>query len=145
VPLATTGSEDLTILSLPYNTEEIVLVTNPGGTVRLVNHAESYAVSLGWDEAVFPTCQLWLSNRGRAAYPWCNRFLALGVEPLAAAFDLGVAASCRPDNPLRNAGLVCTVQFSPDHLVHIAYEIAVEPTHKPGTAANWSMPAPRPL
>ncbi len=145
VPLAASGSEDLTRLPLPYETEDIVLVTNPGGAVRLSNDAENYAVSLWWDEAVFPTCQLWLSNRGRAAYPWCNRFLALGVEPLAAAFDLGVATSCRPDNPLWNAGLACTVQFSPDHPLHIEYEISVEAIDNSGLAAGASVPTPVPF
>ena len=127
VPLAMGGYEDMTTLPLPYDAEDIVLVTNPGGTARLANHAENYEVSLRWDEAVFPMCQLWLSNRGRSIYPWSNRFLALGVEPLVGAFDLGVAASCVLNNPLQNAGYACTRQFFPNKPLRSDYSIRVEP------------------
>ena len=33
-----------------------------------------------------------MSNRGRQYDPWNGRNLCLGVEPVVAAFDLGVAA-----------------------------------------------------
>ena len=31
---------------------------------------------------------LWISNKGRAAAPWNNRFSGLGVEPVNSYFDI---------------------------------------------------------
>jgi len=110
---------------LPMETEELLLVTGHGGAARLENSVENYALALAWDEADFPACMLWISNRGRQAYPWSGRFQALGIEPVAAAFDLGVAHSQNPANPLTAAGLRCTQVFSAGVPRAFSYRISV--------------------
>jgi hypothetical protein len=119
---------DASRLPLPFATEELLLVTNVRGAVDLVNTEERYRVRLTWDREVFPSCNLWLSNRGRTAYPWCRRFLAIGVEPVCAPFDLGVAHAHNSRSPLGRAGVACMAEFRPEHDFVTAYEIAVYPT-----------------
>lgn len=119
------GTEDITKLPLPYPAEEIVLVTGHSGRATLIDQQSAYAVTIAWDAEVFPACQLWLSNRGREYYPWNGRFLALGVEPVRAAFDLGTRASQRRSNPLSLAGTPCTQDMSPTQPFDTTYRIAV--------------------
>jgi hypothetical protein len=119
------GAEDITRLPVPYAAEEIVLATGHSGLATLTNCDERYAVTVVWDPKVFPACQLWLSNRGRDYYPWNSRFLAVGIEPVCAAFDFGIAPSRRRSNPLWQAGIACTADLSPTRLFETSYRIAV--------------------
>jgi hypothetical protein len=68
-------------------------------------------MTLRWDSVVFPCCALWLSNRGRTAYPWSGRFLAVGIEPVCAPFDLGILHAQTGAAPLARAGISCAHQF----------------------------------
>jgi hypothetical protein len=113
LPLADGRRLDLRRLPLAFATEELVLVTGHGGGFSLTNHEEGYTVHMGWDAEAFPGCMLWVSNRGRTAYPWNARFLAIGIEPVAAPFDLGVAVARNPGNPLRRAGIATAVALEP--------------------------------
>jgi hypothetical protein len=119
------GSEDITRLPLPYPAEEILLVSGHRGWATLRNFDEHYAVSLKWDPKLFPSCQVWLSNRGRREYPWNGRFLALGIEPLRSAFDLGAVISCDHTNPLWRAGVPCSIALEPGRPLETQYEIFV--------------------
>jgi hypothetical protein len=121
---------DASRLPLAFATEELLLVTNARGTVDLVNTEEGYGVQLAWDPEIFPSCNLWLSNRGRTAYPWNGRFLAVGVEPVCAPFDLGVAHARNSRSPLARAGIPCTREFKPDHDFVTTYKLAVYSTSK---------------
>jgi len=119
------STEDITRLPLPYAAEETVLTRGHSGRAILTNLDERYAVTLSWDPDIFPACQLWLSNRGREIYPWNGRFLALGIEPICAAFDLGTAVSQNKSNPLWRAGSPCTVSLSQAQPFETTYSIAV--------------------
>ena len=125
VRLSDGGSVDVTRLPLPFATEELLLVTGAAGTVDLVNHSTGTRVSLRWDPIVFPCCLLWLSNRGRTAYPWNGRFLAVGVEPVCAPFDLGVLYAHDGHSPLARAGIACAHPFAAGVRLDTAYSIAV--------------------
>lgn len=103
---------DLSRHPLPFATEELVLVTGHGGGATLTNVSEGYAVRLRWDVEAFPSCMLWISNKGRSAYPWNSRFQAIAIEPVIAPFDLGTAVARRADNPLRRAGVPTTRSFT---------------------------------
>lgn len=116
---------DLTRLPLAFPTEELVLVTGHGGKCSLINHEEGYMVCIGWDAAAFPSCLLWISNRGRKSYPWSSRFLAIGIEPIVAPFDLGVAVARSHDNPLRRAGISTARLFSANETWTTSYWIEV--------------------
>lgn len=118
---------DLTSYPLPRQTEEIVLVSVRDGQARLENHESGYAVTLEWDKSYFPCCNLWISNRGRGFYPWNNRFQALGIEPVAAPFDLGVEVAADGAKPLREAGVSTFHDFRAEQEWSTTYSIEVEP------------------
>jgi hypothetical protein len=111
---------------LPFRTEEIVLVSNTGGRARLDNHEEAYRVDLTWDSAVFASCNLWTPNRGRTAYPWNGRHIALGIEPVAAPFDLGAAVAVS-DTPLKRAGVATAGRFRSGEAWSTSYAMEIAP------------------
>lgn len=83
------GTIALNRLPLPFDTEEIVQIFEPGGRITLRNHADRYETWIAFDAELVPSALLWISNRGRSACPWASRFTAVGIEPLRGAFDLG--------------------------------------------------------
>jgi hypothetical protein len=127
VPLAAGGTVDASRLPLATATEELLLATHANGRARLECSSAGYAATLTWDRDVFASCMLWISNRGRTAYPWSGRHLALGIEPVTAAFDLGTAVSANQANPLAAAGVSTARQFYAGERVVTRYAIAVEP------------------
>ena len=127
VPL-TQLPEDVTWLPLPYATEELVLVVGHQGLAMLTNVDEGYSVSLSWDPDLFPSCVLWLSNRGRDYHPWNRRFLGLGIEPIRSAFELGATVSRSRSNPLWRSGIPCTYSFSPESDFETTYSVLITET-----------------
>jgi hypothetical protein len=126
IPLAGGGTLDATRLPFAFATEEVLLATNVNGRARLECGSAKYAVILKWDPAVFTSCMLWFSNRGRTAYPWNGRFLALGIEPVTSAFGLGTAVSANPLNPLEIAGVSTAKRFGAGARLITQYSMAVE-------------------
>lgn len=126
VPLTAGGTADLSRLPLPYATEELVQLTDAGGRATLTWPGEGFRAHLTWDAAHFPDLILWVSNRGRAAFPWNGRHQALGLEPVCAAFDLGTRISAGP-NPLQTATHPTARSFRAGEVFTTRHRIAVEP------------------
>jgi hypothetical protein len=124
VPLRGGGHADLSRLPLPFATEELVQLTHPGGEVALACPAEGFRVWMEWDAAHFPGLAVWVSNRGRAAYPWSGRHQAVGLEPVCAAFDLGPRVSAGA-NPLSRAGHPTARAFRAGEVFSTALRISV--------------------
>ncbi len=124
VPLRGGGHADLSRLPLPFATEELVQLTHPGGEVALSCPAEGFRVRMEWDAAHFPGLAVWVSNRGRAAYPWSGRHQAVGLEPVCAAFDLGPRVSAGA-NPLSQAGHPTARAFRAGEAFSTALRISV--------------------
>ena len=102
---------DVTRLPLARDTEELLMLCNVAdGSVTLRNRPQGYRVTLSWDARLLPNCLLWLSNRGRTFAPWNGQNLCLGIEPIAAAFDLGEDVSSH-DNPLRRKDVCTSLPF----------------------------------
>ncbi|ETX10124.1 hypothetical protein MUS1_04385 [Marinomonas ushuaiensis DSM 15871] len=97
--------ENMTTLPLESVTEELILLDLSEGRIRLQNYDEGYEVVFEWNIEQFPSCLLWYSNKGRDYYPWNKRFQAMGIEPIASAFDLGVVHSRNASSPLREVGI----------------------------------------
>lgn len=122
--LAAGGTVDLTRLPPEGRSESRVLVAGAAGRVELRNHATGIRTVLRWDAAKLPSLMLWISNRGRAHAPWNGRHLALGVEPVSAAFDLGTAAS-RAASELTRRGVPTTVALRAGEPWRIRYAVEV--------------------
>lgn len=94
IPLRAGGTADATRLPLPFGTEELLMLCGVAeGRAGVRYTREGFRAVLRWDADILPSLLLWLSNRGRRQAPWNGRNLCLGMEPVAAAFDLGTAAS----------------------------------------------------
>ncbi|MCI9866962.1 hypothetical protein RHIZ_13505 [Rhizobium skierniewicense] len=113
---------------LPFTSpsENLLLLSGASGKAALTNTAEGYVTELEWDRHVFPSLMLWISNRGRTHAPWSGRHLALGMEPVRAAFDLGEQISAA-NNPLRQAGIETSWDFTAGECLTTRYAIRCLP------------------
>ncbi len=125
VPLADGRQVDFTRLPLADPAEELLLVVGARGRSRLSCASEGYSAEVRWDPAVFASLMLWISNRGRTMYPWSGRHLALGMEPVTAAFDLGTSVSANRNNPLEKAGHATARDFAAGEILETRYSIEV--------------------
>lgn len=116
---------NLSRLPLTEPCECLLLLTETDGHFELHNLDEGYKTSLEWNADHFPSVMLWISNRGRQASPWNGQHLALGVEPVCSAFDLGTDISVGT-NPLSQAGIRTCQTFKKDQIWTTGYSISVE-------------------
>ncbi len=130
VPSTGGGTLSLRHLPLDSRNEELVQLCGVTGDFVLRYPEDSFQTRLTWNTGHFPSVLLWVSNRGRSNAPWNSRHLALGVEPVCSAFDLGPAISTAA-NPIANSGVATAMDFSPDSPFTTHYRIAVEPLGRP--------------
>lgn len=102
--------------------EEVVLLTGVTAPIRLRDRTTGAGVELDWDRALLPHVLLWVSDRGIAAPPWSGRYRGLGVEPVAAAFDLPAAVSTAA-NPLTERGLRTVVALDPAQPLTVRHSV----------------------
>lgn len=120
------GPMDLSQLPLAYATEELIQVRAVNGNRTSAPFALHYLdeeiyVGLWWDTEILPDLMLWLSNGGRADFPWLGRHFALGAEPVNSLFDLGRVARAPRDHPLADR---LGVILYPDRPWHTRYRIS---------------------
>lgn len=119
---------DIDASHLPFtgNNENLLLLTGTQGRFDLLYRSEGFRVVLQWNAEHFPSVLLWISNRGRQNAPWSERHLALGVEPICAAFDFGTDMS-NSENPLSQQGTNTTLALRAGEPWQTHYSISVEP------------------
>ena len=110
---------------LSQNTEDLLQLLDIGGHAELHNLAENYRVRLDWNAEHFPDLLLWFSNFGRRHKPWNGRHLALGVEPVCSAFDLGSQISSSP-NPINRRGNPTAHVFSAREVFETRYRVTID-------------------
>jgi len=125
VPLKDGGEIDLTQLPLKARTEEIVQLLGCSGNVSLRDKNRRVTYELAWDARLLPSVLLWFSNGGRNQFPWNSRNLCLGIEPVAAAFDLGCVASLS-NNPINGMGVATASWFTPGEPQIFTYELTAK-------------------
>lgn len=113
-------------LPFPGNSEDLILLPNMAGSISLLHPTLGYRATLRWNADDLPSCLLWLSNRGRDYAPWDSRVCAVGIEPIASAFDLGVAHSASSDTPLAHANIKTAVPIKKDELWQTEYSISLQ-------------------
>jgi hypothetical protein len=126
VPTLSGALLSLSRLPLSSNNEELVQLCGVSGDFVLRHSTEGFQLRLSWNTSHFPSVLLWVSNRGRSYAPWNSRHLALGIEPVCSAFDLGPAVSTAP-NPISDAGTPTAMDFTRNNAFTTQYRIAVEP------------------
>lgn len=113
-------------LPFPGNSEDLILLPHAAGSIGLLRPDAGYRAALRWNAKDLPGCLLWISNRGRDYAPWDGRVCAIGIEPVAAAFDLGVAHSASLNTPLALSNIPTAVQLKPDESWRTDYTISLE-------------------
>jgi hypothetical protein len=117
---------DLSRLPLEGDSEALVQLCGIDGRFDLIHEREGYSIQLHWVHEHFPSCAVWISNRGRKYAPWNGRNLAVGIEPVCSAFELGTEISRKP-NPISETGIPTCVSFKADQTWRTQYVIrAVE-------------------
>lgn len=126
VPTREGNTLSLSRLPLDSRNEDLVQLCGVSGGFVLRYPDEGFQIRLTWNADHLPSVLLWLSNRGRTAAPWNGRHLALGVEPVCSAFDLGPAVSTGT-NPIAASGVATAMAFAPDRPFTTSCRIAAEP------------------
>jgi hypothetical protein len=83
------------------------------GPVTGSYHRERAGFVLDWDRALLPSLQIWHTDRGIDGAPWNGEYRGLGLEPIAAAFDLHDDASVGA-NPINARGVPTSIAIHPD-------------------------------
>lgn len=126
VPAVSGPPISLSRLPLGAKHEDLVQLCGVTGDFVLQYPDENFQLRLGWNTDHFPSVLLWISNRGRSYAPWNSRHVALGIEPVCSAFDLGPAVS-NAANPISADGTPTAMLFTPNTAFTTQYRIAVEP------------------
>lgn len=126
VPSREGGTHDATAVPLPGRIEELLQLDDSDGTMALAVPDRGYRARISWDAGLLPSVNLWYSNRGRTAFPWNGRHLALGIEPICSPFGLSPVTARRP-NPVNAAGTPTARAFRAGERLTTTYRLTVEP------------------
>jgi hypothetical protein len=114
---------NLSRLPLEGDSENLVQLCGVDGRFDLVNEKGKYRIRLQWVPEHFPSCAIWISNRGRKFAPWNGRNLAVGIEPVCSAFEMGTVVSKNP-NPISESGIPTCISFKAGQVWRTQYTIA---------------------
>jgi hypothetical protein len=126
VPGANGEPVDFTCLPFAAPNEDLLQMHADGGSARLANQKEGWAATISYDADLFPAIALWVTNRGWKQFPWSGRTVAVGIEPVRAAFDLGQCVSADPKNPMAKAGVPTAIHLAAGETLQTRYTISVE-------------------
>jgi hypothetical protein len=122
------GRMDISRLPLSAHDEEHMLFTGTLGEVTLCVPEWRYEVTVHWEADKLPACLIWLTNDARDHYPFCGNFRALGIEPIAAPFDLGVRVATWTGNPLARQGIATCIDLRRDRPWRTEYSVSFRAT-----------------
>ena len=125
VPALSGGFIDATKIPLQQNIEEIVQLDNIDGSCSLLCKEQKYRMNMTWDCDTLPSLILWYSMGGRSEYPWHNRNICIGIEPVCCAINLAPEVS-RSNNPIAKDGVKTAVDIAPNQPITIDYRIEIE-------------------
>lgn len=120
VPLRSGGVGDFGILPFSEGAEEVLQLCGGAGPIVAEFIEEGASIEIEWDRTLLPSAQLWISDRMLRDQPWNGRYRGLGIEPIAAAFDLADAVSTSP-NPINGEGFATAVVVKQGHPRTIDY------------------------
>lgn len=83
---------------------------------------EGAGIVLDWDRELIPSMQIWHTDGGIGGDPWNHQFRAIGLEPVAAAFDLNDKVSIGP-NPINARGVRTSVDLDPASPLVVRYSV----------------------
>jgi hypothetical protein len=120
IPVLTGGFQDFGSLPFDRPAEEVLQLCGVSEPVTIEFLDEGAALEIDWDHDLLPSAQVWISDLALSADPWNGRYRGLGIEPIAAAFDLADSVSTSP-NPINDLGFATSISLVPDQPVTIRY------------------------
>jgi len=118
------GTGALDLGHVPVDTPNInVQLCGMTGPLTATYLDEGAGLTLDWDRTLLPSLQIWHTDRGIDGKPWKGQFRGIGLEPIAAAFDLNDAVSVRP-NPINQRGVATAVRISANRPTVIRHSVA---------------------
>ena len=117
------GSGDVDLAHPPLHQPNLnVQLCGMQGPLTATYHREGAGFVLDWDRTLLPSLQIWHTDRGIEGAPWHGQYRGLGLEPLAAAFDLHDDASTG-SNPINARGVATSIAIHPDAEVRIGHSV----------------------
>lgn len=116
------GTLDMSHVPLSPRMDRLVQLCGMQGPLTGRYLDEGAGFELDWDRALLPSLHIWHTDCGNAGEPWNGRFRAIGLEPLASAFDLNTAQSARP-NPINRRGVATTVHVDPTRPLVVRHSV----------------------
>lgn len=123
VPSASGGTVDLTRPAHAGPLEDVVQLCGIDGVFEVCYPSERSGLRITWDTRMMPSCLVWLSRFGLKEPPWNGRFTAIGIEPIAAAFDFAPEVSAG-GNPIARLGTSTAVELTPDRPLATSINLA---------------------
>lgn len=92
------------------------------GPVTAIYRDERAGIVLDWDRSLLSSLQIWHTDRGIDGPPWHGQYRGLGLEPIAAAFDLNDMVSTSA-NPINARGIATAIHIDPAAPVTIRHSV----------------------
>lgn len=103
-------------------TDKNILLCGVTGPLTGIYLDEGAGFELDWDREVMPNLMFWHTDGGIGGEPWRNQFRAIGLEPLASAFDLHTDVSTGP-NPINKRGIRTSIDLDPAQPLEIRHSV----------------------
>lgn len=116
------GRVDMSHIPLSPRTDKNVQLCGVTTPLTGIYLDEGAGFELDWDRDLLPTLMMWHTDGGITGEPWNGQFRAIGLEPLAAAFDLHTDVSTGP-NPINKRGVKTWIDLDPAKPLEIRHSV----------------------
>jgi hypothetical protein len=103
---------DMGYIPLSPRTDKNVMLCGMKGPMTATWLDEGAGIVLDWDRGLINSLMIWHTDGGIGGEPWNHQFRAVGLEPIASAFDLHTEISAGP-NPINARGVKTAVEIDP--------------------------------
>ena len=113
---------DMSHIPLSPRTDKNVQLCGMRGPLVAAWLDEGMSIELDWDRSLLQSLMIWYTDGGIGGEPWNHQFRAVGLEPIASAFDLHTDTSAGP-NPIKARGVKTSVALDPDKPLEVWHSI----------------------
>jgi hypothetical protein len=117
-----TETVDMSHVPLSPRTDKNVMLCGMKGPLTATWLDEGAGIVLDWDRALIPSLMIWHTDGGNGGKPWNHQFRAVGLEPIASAFDLHTDISAGP-NPINARGVKTSVDIDPARPLEVWHSV----------------------
>jgi hypothetical protein len=116
------GRIDMSHIPLSPRTDRNVQLCGAKSPLTGTYLDEGAGFELDWDRELLPTLMIWHTDGGIQGEPWNGTFRAVGLEPLASAFDLHTDVSTGA-NPINRRGIKTWIDLDPAQPLEIRHSV----------------------